>query len=562
MKHETLYDRFHKKLYCVKKINNFRELIYSSAETYPNRPAFQLKTELDTFKYVTYTELKEQFQTTANAFLKMGLSGKRIAIVGKNSYHWVLGYLSAAMVGVAVPLDKDLSAEDMYNFIKSASCEAVIADDEIRERLSPLCPDSVRFISLQTMEIPDAWMTEEKAGTVDDILISEDEMKVLIFTSGTTSKSKGVCLSQKNICSNIYSTTQMVKVKPIDKTLSILPLHHAYECTLNCLLFLARGGCISYLEGVQKISQNLLEYQPTVLVVVPALLDVMNKRIRKTVAKQCPEKYRALFETYSFADALAKVPLIVRAIICRKVKTTLGGKLRLFIVGAADLSPTLVEDFLVLGIRTLQGYGLTECSPLLAGNNDFYLNPKSTGLAIPGVELKIENPNNVGVGEIIARGDNIMLGYFQDEEATAKAMAGGFFHTGDLGRTDENGFLYIMGRIKNVIVTSNGKNIYPEELETRLKETELVAESLVLGATDHNGEICVKAKILPNMDYIMELLGHLPSEDEIRSAIKNVIEDINNKLPRYKHIRIIEILATELEKTTTRKIRRYGTNLA
>ncbi|MEA4831083.1 MAG: AMP-binding protein [Oscillospiraceae bacterium] len=538
---------------------NFKELIYNSAEKYSNRPAFKLKLKNNSYKYITYTQVKAQFRKSTAAFLNMSLLGKRIAIIGKNSYNWVISYLTAATIGVAVPLDKELNTKDMYDFICSAECAAVAADEDIINKLKPLCGDSVHYISLQS--ITSMLNTVELDTRVDSIKINNDEMSVLIFTSGTTGNSKGVCLSQKNICANIYSTTRMVKIKPNDKTLSILPLHHTYECTLNCLLLLSRGACISFIDGMTKIPQNISEYHPTVLVVVPALLEMMNKRIRKTVANQCPEKYRDLFEKYSFAEALSKVPFILRLIICQKVKKSLGGKLRLFIVGAADLPPILVEDFLALGIRTLQGYGLTECSPLLAGNNDFYLNPKSTGIAIPGVEIKIENPNSAGVGEIVARGDNIMLGYYRDEAATAKAMKGGYFHTGDLGCMDEDGFLYIKGRLKNVIVTSNGKNIYPEELETRLKEDELISESLVLAGTDKNGEICVKVKILPNLEHIIQIIGHLPTQEEIQTAVKSVIDKINKSLPGYKHIRIIEILSTELEKTTTRKIRRCGTNL-
>ena len=391
--------------------------------------------------------------------------------------------------------------------------------------------------------------------------IEKDETRIIIFTSGTTGNSKGVCLSQHNICSNIYSTVQMVKVNDFDSTLSILPLHHTYECTLNNVLFLTRGACITYCDGLTKVAKNIAEYQPSILVVVPALLKVLNKRIKSGIIKDCPSLYRKHFENLSLAEALQKCPFFIRKIICKKVKKTLGGKIRLFIVGAADLDTSLVEDFGALGIRTLQGYGLTECAPLLAGNNDFHLNKASTGPAIPDVELKIDNPNDEGVGEILARGDNIMLGYYNDPEATEAVFRDGWFCTGDLGCIDNEGDLYIKGRIKNVIVTENGKNIYPEELETRLSEYPEIGEALVF-ASEENGETFVKARIFPNLEYLKEKFGDKkPSDEEIKKAVQNAIKNVNSKIPNYKHIKIVEVLSSALEKTTTQKIKRFGKNV-
>jgi long-chain acyl-CoA synthetase len=285
-------------------------------------------------------------------------------------------------------------------------------------------------------------------------------------------------------------------------------------------------------------------------------MKILCKRIRKAVIQECPEKYRKVFEEKSLAAALSEVPFIVKKIICNKIRRSLGGKLRLFIVGAADLDTSLVDDFSALGIRALQGYGLTECAPLLAGNNDFFFDPSSTGCAVPGVTLKIVNPNESGIGEIAAKGENIMLGYYKDEAATKAVIRDGFFYTGDLGYIDDKGALFIKGRIKNVIVTDNGKNIYPEELEARLSEKEIISESFVLAANGRNGEIWVKAKILPNFDFIKEKLGYLPSLEDIHSLVKAAIDEINNNLPVYKHIRILEILEKGLERTTPQKIKR------
>lgn len=486
--------------------------------------------------------------------------GQKIAVMGANSFQWALSYLCAATVGVVVPIDKELQPEDVNAFLESADCKMVCTDGTRIEKLKGIADESIQYTDFaDVLDIVSSHKADESA--VNAIEIGKDEIRIIIFTSGTTGNSKGVCLSQHNICSNIYSTVQMVKVNDFDSTLSILPLHHTYECTLNNVLFLTRGACITYCDGLTKVAKNIAEYQPSILVVVPALLKVLNKRIKAGIIKDCPSLFRKYFETMSLADALKKCPFIIRKVICKKVKKTLGGKIRLFIVGAADLDTSLVEDFGALGTRTLQGYGLTECAPLLAGNNDFHLNKASTGPAIPDVQLKIDDPNDEGVGEILAKGDNIMLGYYNDPEATEAVFRDGWFCTGDLGCIDSNGDLYIKGRIKNVIVTENGKNIYPEELETRLSEYPEIGEALVY-ASDENGETCVKAKIFPNLEYIKERFGgEKPSEEEIKKTIQNAIKSVNSKIPNYKHIKIVEVLSSALEKTTTQKIKRFGKNV-
>lgn len=551
-----------KKLYSEKRFSDFRGIINHSAAHFGRRCAFETKTQDGTSRKVTYRELRERFYTLCNRFLADGLCGRRIAVIGKNSFEWVLSYLAAATVGVVVPLDRELQGGDIENFLRSADCAAFCADEEATKKVSPDLLSGMheyRFSDLSALSEGKNVACE----AVDALTIRPDETQILIFTSGTTGNAKGVCLSQFAVCSDIYSTVRAVRIRKKDVTLSILPLHHTYECTLNCLLILSRGAKITYCDGLTKIQKNLTEYSPSVLVVVPALLKMLNKRIRASLAKECPEKYRTLFETETLADALRKIPFPVRRIIRAKVRASLGGNLRLFIVGAAALDTGLVEDFLAIGIRTLQGYGLTECAPLLAGNNDFYLNPASTGVAMPGIRLKIDHPSADGVGEILAKGDNIMLGYFNDPEATKRVFRDGWFCTGDLGQMDPDGALYIRGRIKNVIVTENGKNIYPEELETRIALHPEIGEVLVVGINDEKkSETHIKAKIFPNLDFIKKLLGHIPTKQEIEEYIRKVINVVNKEMPGYKRISVIDILTSPFEKTTTQKIRRYGANLA
>lgn len=546
-------------IYNEPRFTDFRQLINHSADKYGKRIAFKIKTS-NCYVYITYKQLKERFYTLCNEFIALGLQGKGIAIIGKNSFEWVLSYLTAATVGIAVPLDKEIHPEDAKAFMESAECEAVCYGSSYADNIQTLLSENVKafpFTEIMNMSSP---INPIDYLAVDNIKIEKDEMRILIFTSGTTGSAKGVCLSQYNLCSNIHSTVSVVRIRQNDTTLSILPLHHTYECTLDCLLILSRGAMITYCDGVTEIAKNFVEYSPSILVVVPALLKLLNKRITKSITKSCPEKYKELYKTQSLAEALRKTPFIIRKIICSKVRKSLGGRIRLFIVGAAELDTSLVDDFAELGIRTLQGYGLTECSPLLAGNNDFYLNAASTGIAIPGVTLKIDNPNEAGVGEILAKGENIMLGYYKDQEATDYVLRDGWFHTGDLGCMDPDGALYIKGRIKNVIVTQNGKNIYPEELENRLMQFPEIGEVLVLG-TVQKDDIQVKAKIFPNLDVLKEKLGRLPSGEDIHAAITNIIRDINKRMPTYKQIKETEILTDVLEKTTTQKIKRFGSNM-
>ena len=389
------------------------------------------------------------------------------------------------------------------------------------------------------------------------IQINPDEMRVLLFTSGTTGNSKAVMLSHKNICSNIISIASIVKVDNTTSVLSILPLHHTYECTLGFLLVLYGGGNISYCEGLRYITKNIQEFKPTFILCVPLLLENVYKKIIKTLSGSLPKKY-----TQNKENIIEGLPFYLKAIVKRKVKKSLGGKIKTFIVGAAAIKPEIVTDFFKLGIKVLQGYGLTECSPLVAGNNDFYYKAKSCGMPIPNVEYKINEPNKEGIGEIIVKGPNVMLGYYENEEATNKVLKKGWFYTGDLGYIDEDEFLYISGRSKNMILTKNGENIYPEEIENILNEDDLIEESLVIGASNGKDDVQVKAKIFPNMEAIKEYFGNkIPTKEDITKIINEKVKKINEKLPNFKHIKSFKIMDEDFERTTTNKVKRFGKNI-
>lgn len=559
---EQLKQKYHK----CEEVTNFKDMIERSAQIFKTRTAFKLKNKDGEIYSKTYEEVKNDIYALGTELIVNGLENKRIAIIGKNSYKWAISYLAASIVGVVVPIDKELHSDDVINFMNVAECECILGDGKnlktITENIEKLNNKKTIFVDFENSfeHYLEAGRTLLEKGNTkfEEIKINPDEMKILLFTSGTTGNAKGVCLSQRNICSNILSIYGIVKVKRSDLFFSILPLHHTYECTIGFLLPLYSGASICYCDGLRYISKNMLEYHPSVILCVPLLLESMYKKIMKSLKKSLPEKY-----TKDGENPIDKLPFILRKIVSRKVKNTLGGRLRVFIVGAAAVNPEIANTFDKLKLNSLQGYGLTECAPLVAGNTDFYKRNDSAGLPIPTVEYKIDNPNQEGVGEIIVKGPNVMLGYYNMPEETEKVLKDGWFHTGDLGKIDENGFLYITGRCKSVIVTKNGKNIYPEEIESYLNESPLISESLVIGTHKENDdETYINAQIFPNKEAITEYLkGTVPTKEEIKKVISDVIANVNSKIPNYKHIKEFAIRDSEFEKTTTQKVKRYGNNM-
>ena len=559
---EQLKQKYHK----CEEVRDFKEMIERSAQIYKTRTAFKLKNKDGEIYSKTYEEVKNDIYALGTELIENGLTNKRIAVIGKNSFKWAISYLASSIVGVVVPIDKELHSDDVINFMNVAECECVLGDGKnlktITENIEKLNNKKTIFVDFEKSfeHYLEAGRTllEKENTKFGEIKINPDEMKILLFTSGTTGNAKGVCLSQRNICSNILSIYGIVKVKRSDLFFSILPLHHTYECTIGFLLPLYSGASICYCDGLRYISKNMLEYHPSVILCVPLLLESMYKKIMKSLKKSLPEKY-----TKDDKNPIDKLPFILRKIVSRKVKNTLGGRLRVFIVGAAAVNPEIANTFDKLKLNSLQGYGLTECAPLVAGNTDFFKRNDSAGLPIPTVEYKIDNPNQEGVGEIIVKGPNVMLGYYNMPEETEKVLKDGWFHTGDLGKIDENGFLYITGRCKSVIVTKNGKNIYPEEIESYLNESPLISESLVIGTHKENDdETYVNAQIFPNKEAITEYLkGTVPTKEEIKKVISDVIANVNSKIPNYKHIKDFAIRDSEFEKTTTQKVKRYGNNM-
>ena len=570
---EQLKLKYHKTV----EVTNFKDMLYRSSENFKSRTVFKEKDENGNIISITYEEFKNDVVYLGTDLIKRGFLNKRIAVIGKNSYKWCVSYMAASIVGVVVPIDKELHCDDVINFMNVSETVCILGDlknlSSIKENASKLNNKETVLISFDKIDSKtndilyfdnikvigkDSYLNGFH--DFDDIQVDPDELRILLFTSGTTGNAKGVCLSQRNICSNILSTYGIVKVKRSDLFFSVLPLHHTYECTLGFLLPIYSGASIAHCEGLRYIAKNMDEFHPSVILCVPLLLEKMHKTIVRNMNKTLPEKYRKENQDENPFDTL---PFFIKKIVKNKVKNTLGGRLRVFIVGAASANPAIVSDFRKLKLNTLQGYGLTECSPLVAGNTDFFQKDDAAGLPIPNVEYKIDSPNEEGIGEIIVKGPNVMLGYYNNPEATANVMKNGWFHTGDLGKIDENGYLYITGRCKSVIVTKNGKNIYPEEVEYYLNDNPLISEALVQGIQeDDDDETYVKAQIYPNLEAISEYLkGSVPTKEEIKKIISDVVSSVNSKLPNYKHIKGFIIRDKEFEKTTTQKVKRYGDNM-
>ena len=570
---EQLKLKYHKTV----EVTNFKDMLYRSSENFKSRTVFKEKDENGNIISITYEEFKNDVVYLGTDLIKRGFLNKRIAVIGKNSYKWCVSYMAASIVGVVVPIDKELHCDDVINFMNVSETVCILGDlknlSSIKENASKLNNKETVLVSFDKIDSKtndilyfdnikvigkDSYLNGFH--DFDDIQVDPDELRILLFTSGTTGNAKGVCLSQRNICSNILSTYGIVKVKRSDLFFSVLPLHHTYECTLGFLLPIYSGASIAHCEGLRYIAKNMAEFHPSVILCVPLLLEKMHKTIVRNMNKTLPEKYRKENQDENPFDTL---PFFIKKIVKNKVKNTLGGRLRVFIVGAASANPAIVSDFRKLKLNTLQGYGLTECSPLVAGNTDFFQKDDAAGLPIPNVEYKIDSPNEEGIGEIIVKGPNVMLGYYNNPEATANVMKDGWFHTGDLGKIDENGYLYITGRCKSVIVTKNGKNIYPEEVEYYLNDNPLISEALVQGIQeDDDDETYVKAQIYPNLEAISEYLkGSVPTKEEIKKIISDVVSSVNSKLPNYKHIKGFIIRDKEFEKTTTQKVKRYGDNM-
>lgn len=564
-------------LYEVRQIDTLKEMIDNSAATYGDRPAFFVKHKgKDQYEPVTYRQYKNDVCALGTALLSLGLLGKRIAIISENRYEWVVAYLAAVNgIGVVVPLDKELPANEIENLVNRSKANAIVYSGNCRAHVANLAGGNgiiEHYIDMDADEDGEGKVTSfqkllEKGREMlkngdsryEALRIDPAAMNILLFTSATTAKSKAVMLSHKNICANLMAMCSMIYLDPSDTFLSVLPLHHTYENTCGFLCPLYRGSSVAFCEGLRHIQKNLQESKATIMLGVPLIFEAMHRRLWEAIAKQ-PDKAKKLRLALKLSRLAAKIGIDLRKKLFAPIHDNFGGRVRMFISGAAAIDPLVSKSFGELGILFLQGYGLTECSPIVALNRDVDFRDSAAGMPLPGLEIRIADTGADGIGEITVKGPNVMLGYYEDEEATGKVLKDGWFHTGDLGYMDKNNFVYITGRKKNVIVTKNGKNIYPEEIETLLGRCPHIKESIVYGKDDEvYGDVVVSATIVPDMEKIEEEFADKPlTPEEIRELIHKEVKEVNKSLVTYKYIKDFSLREQEFAKTTSKKIKRYA----
>ena len=563
-----------KRLHKCDKFANLKEMINLSAEKYGDNPAFKYKTEVPgEFNVITYNQFLGDINALGTKLINMGLSGKKIAIISENRYEWCLAYMAIACgTGVVVPLDKQLPPNELETLIVRSGVEAIFYSekyDEVMQDIKQRKITDLRYYISMDLEKRENGIYSQKELVEKgreliekgnrkflEARINNDTMGFMIFTSGTTAMSKAVMLSHKNIVTNLMDIATVLYVGEKDILLSFLPLHHTFECTVGFLYPISRGASIAYCEGIRHIANNIKEYQITAMISVPALYENIYKRLMKNIEKK--SKLQEVERMMKLTNMLSKVGMDFKRIVFKEILDGLGGKLRLLVNGAAALSPEVEKGFNDLGITTVQGYGLTETSPVISAGTDFEQEVGSVGKVFPNVKIKILNKDENGVGEIYVKGPTVMLGYYQNEEATKEVLDKGWFNTGDLGYVDKKGFLFLCGRKKSVIVLKNGKNVFPEEIETVINKIDGVKESFVYGRPDEEDEIDLKicAKIVYDKEIVKDMYN-AETEEEVKEALWEIIKEVNKTMPAYKYIKEITVTEEELIKTTTQKIKRH-----
>ncbi len=566
------------KLYKAEKYDSIKEYIEDAINKYSKKDAFIVKSQENNeikYTHISFEEFGKQIKNLAEGLIDLGLEGKRIAIIGHNSYNWVKSYIATiCSVGIVMPLDKGLQPSELELSLKRGKADAIIFEDEYLETIKNIRQynqTSVKnFISMTELEKNEGFVSlkdlEEKGKKILEKTENEkefylkaspmskkpEELATIIFTSGTTSMSKAVMLSNKNIASNMYDMMCAEKILSTDVNLLFLPLHHTFGST-QMLLFFSNGATTVFCDGLRHIQENLKEYKVTTFVCVPLLLEVMYKNIWKAIEKQ--GKTKQIKFALKLSNALRKIKIDIRRKIFKPILDQFGGELRFIISGAAAINKEVAKGFNDFGIFTIQGYGLTETSPVLCAENEKHIRYGSVGLPFPSVQIKIENKNEEGIGEITAKGPNVMLGYYEMEEETSNVLKDGWFYTGDLGYLDKDGYLFITGRKKNVIVLKNGKNIYPEELEQVITKLPYVAEVMVYGK-EKEDDLVVSAKIVYDKDYVKKNYKDKTNE-ELKEIFWQDIKEINKTMPTYKYIKNLVVTDEPMIKTTTAKIKRF-----
>ena len=557
------------RLYEYEKITDLKDMLEKSGKEYGNKIAYKIKIDKNKYKTFTHSKVREMINGLGTRLIDMGLKGKKIAVIGENRYEWEIAYLAIVCgVGIVVPLDRSLPENELEKLIDRSGVEAIFFSNKYEETLKNIVNRGVgklkTLISMDLEEHKEGIYSEKeliKRGEVLlkqghreylDAKINNKKMSIMLFTSGTTSSAKVVALSHKNITSNLMDIASTLDVDSNDVFLSFLPLHHVFECTVGFLFSLYKGAQTVFCDGMRYIVDNLNEYKVSVMASVPAIYERIFKMIRKHL-----EQNGELEEILQKEEEYKNSTMEEKKKAFKKIHNMLGGNIKWLISGAASLDKSIEERYRRLGINLVQGYGLTETSPVIAMGNKVNYKVGSIGKTVPSVKAKVIDCNKEGVGELIVKGPNIMLEYFENEEATKNAMIDGWFHTGDLARIDDEGYIFICGRKKSVIVLKNGKNIYPEEMENLLNRIEGIEESFIYGkqVSEDKDNIKIFAKIVYNEEVVKNAYK-VKTNEEIYNALFEKVKEINRLLPHYKAIRGIIVTTEPLIKTTTNKIKR------
>ena len=559
------------KIFPAIEFKDIKEIIYHSAEVYKEKIAFVIKNKVNdvvNYENITYQRLLEDVNKLGTALYNMKLKGKRIAIIGRNRYEWVIAHLANLLGGnISVPLDKDLQYEELEGSLIRSKADCIIFDEKLVDKVDEIkkqnrtnlteyiCMKEIDgYLSVQGLVQKGGELIQKGEREYIDCKIDENVMNILLFTSGTTSQSKAVMLSQKNIASNIYAMQCVEDIRNTDTNIAFLPFHHIFGSTCM-IMMLACGVTTAFPDGLRYVAQNLKEYKISIFVGVPLLVEAIYKKIEKGIEKQGKTKLVNIAKKVS--NVLLKLHIDVRKKLFKQILDELGGHMRFVISGGAPLDKKVAKGFIELGIDLVQGYGLTETSPVIAAENCKKVKYGSIGVPMENVELELDNKDENGIGEIKVKGPNVMLGYYENEEATNEVLKDGWFYTGDLAYFDKDGYLFITGRKKDMIVLKNGKKVFPDELEVLINRLDEVKECLVYGIPDNKdkNDIKLSVKVVYDKEEVENKYPNI-TEEELEKIIWQKIKEINKTFPPYKYIKNMILTDKELIKTTTQKVKR------
>lgn len=556
--------------YVVPSITSIQDMLLRSARVYGDKLALEDLSETP-ISNVSFKQLHDYVIRFGKSLFEIGIKERdHIAVISENRVQWSMTYFTSMCFNmVIIPIDKNLNHNEILNIIHESEAKAIVFSDGF-EPLMKEKRDSLLnlkyYINMDSKEHKDGIlsmtkMIEKQSAAIERLpFVNPDVMAEIIFTSGSLGRAKGVMLTQKNIASNLMAMTSMIQIIPEDRFLSVLPIHHKYECTCGLLCPLYAGASAHYARSLKTVVDDLQKVKATILLGVPLLYDKMFKKIYKGIQE---DKLKSvivpplisltnIFESFGWKSS--------KRLIFKELHHKFGGHIRLFIAGGAAPDPKVAKGLRELGFNFVQGYGLTETAPIVALNRLYSFKDNAAGLPLPGLEIKINNPNDVGIGEIYIKGDSVMLGYYKNQKLTDDAFDDGWFRTGDIGFFDEDGFLHINGRQKNVIISKSGENVFPEEIEDILNRNPFVQESMVYGEQDEKHTEIIAVQIVTDAEAFIEYSEKNKvkiTPELVNDIIGLAIKETNKELPAFKQIRKFYVRDSEFEKTTTQKIKRF-----